>query len=136
MSDPERRKYYDRTGRLERTVEEDFLDGFGRQAEATLRPTGGGGTDASGDDSTALQQRFTALQEQSHNQSFEARGPRGIFASTRRRGYSVDESRRRRGRRRGYSVDESRPATRLFNRRIAAGDAADEVALPRRLVTE
>ena len=29
LSDPERRKYYDRTGRLERTVEEDFLDGFG-----------------------------------------------------------------------------------------------------------
>ena len=38
LSDPERRKYYDRTGRLERTVEEDFLDGFGRQAEATRRP--------------------------------------------------------------------------------------------------
>lgn len=72
LSDPERRKYYDRTGRLERTVEEDFLDGFGRQAGATLQPTGAPPPGAERDDSTALQQRFTALQEQSHSQSFEA----------------------------------------------------------------
>ncbi|KAH8083970.1 hypothetical protein JL720_8216 [Aureococcus anophagefferens] len=73
LSDPERRKYYDRTGRLERTVEEDFLDGFGRQAGATLQPTGqGAAPGAEQDNSTALQQRFTALQEQSHSQSFEA----------------------------------------------------------------
>ncbi|KAH8073438.1 hypothetical protein JL721_2731 [Aureococcus anophagefferens] len=72
LSDPERRKYYDRTGRLERTVEEDFSDGR-RQAGATLQPTGqGAAPGAEQDNSTALQQRFTALQEQSHSQSFEA----------------------------------------------------------------
>ncbi|KAH8075926.1 hypothetical protein JL720_10383 [Aureococcus anophagefferens] len=61
LSDPERRKYYDRTGRLERT------------AGATLQPTGqGAAPGAEQDNSTALQQRFTALQEQSHSQSFEA----------------------------------------------------------------
>lgn len=45
----------------------------GRQAGATLQPTGqGAAPGAEQDNSTALQQRFTALQEQSHSQSFEA----------------------------------------------------------------
>ena len=39
LSDQERRKYYDRTGRPERTAEDDFLDGFGKKsaAPATVR---------------------------------------------------------------------------------------------------
>ena len=32
LSDSERRKYYDRTGRPERTAEDDFLDGLGVRA--------------------------------------------------------------------------------------------------------
>ncbi|KAJ8602615.1 hypothetical protein CTAYLR_010195 [Chrysophaeum taylorii] len=68
LSDPERRKYYDRTGRMERSVEEDFLEGFGRAAGSTLQKE----QRQVVDDSKALQQRFAELQEQSHSQSFEA----------------------------------------------------------------
>lgn len=65
-------RYYDRTGRQERSVEEDFLEGFGRPTGSTLRSMADTGPTRTVDDSKALQQRFTELQEQSHSQSFEA----------------------------------------------------------------
>ena len=62
LSDQERRKYYDRTGRPERTAEDDFLDGFGKKAAETPKR----------DESAALAQRLDASHEESHAKSFEA----------------------------------------------------------------
>ena len=62
LSDADRRKYYDRTGRPERTAEDDFLDGFGKKtADAPKR-----------DESAALAQRLDASRDESHAKSFEA----------------------------------------------------------------
>ena len=62
LSDSERRKYYDRTGRPERTAEDDFLDGFGKKTADTPKR----------DESAALAQRLDASHEESHAKSFEA----------------------------------------------------------------
>lgn len=62
LSDQERRKYYDRTGRPERTAEDDFLDGFGKKSAETPKR----------DESAALAQRLDASHEESHAKSFEA----------------------------------------------------------------
>ena len=62
LSDAERRKYYDRTGRPERTAEDDFLDGFGKKTAETPKR----------DESAALAQRLDASHEESHAKSFEA----------------------------------------------------------------
>ena len=62
LSDAERRKYYDRTGRPERTAEDDFLDGFGKKTADTPKR----------DESAALAQRLDASRDESHAKSFEA----------------------------------------------------------------
>ena len=62
LSDSERRKYYDRTGRPERTAEDDFLDGFGKKTAETPKR----------DESAALAQRLDASRDESHAKSFEA----------------------------------------------------------------
>ena len=62
LSDSERRKYYERTGRPERTAEDDFLDGFGKKSVETPKR----------DESAALAQRLDASHEESHATSFEA----------------------------------------------------------------
>ena len=71
LSDPERRKYYDRTGKISQTVEEDFLEGFGRPSGPVMQATAES-TSGEVDNTQALQTRFSALQEQSHTKSFEA----------------------------------------------------------------
>ena len=72
LSDPERRKYYDRTGKISQTVEEDFLEGFGRPSGPVLQATAESTSGEAVDNAQALQTRFSALQEQSHTKSFEA----------------------------------------------------------------
>ena len=62
LSDSERRKYYERTGRPERTAEDDFLDGFGKKSVETPKR----------DESAALAQRLDASRDESHAKSFEA----------------------------------------------------------------
>ena len=75
LSDAERRKYYDRTGRPERTAEDDFLDGFGKKTAETPKR----------DESAALAQRLDASRDESHAKSFEAwmrsRRPRRLPSS-------------------------------------------------------
>lgn len=69
LSDSERRKYYERTGRLEKSVEEEFLEGFGKKGK---KQTAGEQQHAPVDNSEALAERFTDLAEQSHSKSFDA----------------------------------------------------------------